>query len=109
MLLNSKVHFVSETSSGGKTQDYLKPQKKGNAFKKAINVKKNRPCFYCGKKGHYIKECRYINNAFKKGNSNGANQVENEVKELIAMVSDMKIRMITEINMATTTTKFVDW
>ena len=58
------VHFVSEKAfdSEKKTQNSLKVQKNG---KKSRNIKKNGICFHRGKKGHYIKECRF-KNATKK-------------------------------------------
>jgi len=62
-------------------------------------------CFYCGNKGHYIKECIFKN--FNK--RNGANKVNmvknNEVKKLVAMVSNFQIEMIIELNMTTTVVK----
>ena len=62
-------------------------------------------CFYCGNKGHYIKECIFKN--FNK--RNGANKVNmvknNEVKKLVAMVSNFQIGMIIELNMTTTVVK----
>ena len=51
-------------------------------------------------------ECRYRNNVLKKDNADGgnkANLIENEVRELVAMVSDMQIGMIPEIHMAIAT------
>jgi len=62
-------------------------------------------CFYCGNKRHYIKECIFKN--FNK--RNGANKVNmvknNEVKKLVAMVSNFQIGMIIELNMTTTVVK----
>ena len=58
-LMGSKVNQVTSNgpvlgaSSSGKSQNNLKVQKKD--FKKS-NFKKERACFHCGKKGHYIKE-----------------------------------------------------
>jgi hypothetical protein len=58
---NSKVNLITETSLT-MTQNNLKVQKKGNKFKKKQNAnKKHMVCFYCGNKGHYIKECRFKN------------------------------------------------
>jgi hypothetical protein len=106
---NSKVNLVTKTSLT-MTQNNLKVQKKGNKFKKKQNAnKKHRVCFHCGNKGHYIKECR-----FKNFNKNGGffkvNMVEkDEVRELVAMVSNIQIRMITELNMTANVVKTSDW
>jgi hypothetical protein len=85
-------------------------QKKGNKFKKKQNAnKKHRVCFHCGNKGHYIKECRF-KNFNKKGGSFKVNMVEkDEVKELVDMVSNIQIGMITELNMTTNVVKTSDW
>jgi hypothetical protein len=106
---NSKVNLVTETGLT-MTQNNLKVQKKGNKFKKKQNVnKKHRVCFNCGNKGHYIKECRF-KNFNKKGGSFKVNMVEkDEVRELVAMVSNIQIRMTTELNMATNVLKTSDW
>jgi len=106
---NSKVNLVTETSLT-MTQNNLKVQKKGNKFKKKQNAnKKHRVCFHCRNKGHYIKECR-----FKNFNKNDGffkvNMVEkDEVRELVAMVSNIQIRMITELNMTANVVKTSDW
>jgi hypothetical protein len=102
---NSKVNLVTETGLT-MTQNNLKVQKKGNKFKKKQYAnKKHRVCFHCGNKGHYIKECRF-KNFNKKGGSFKVNMVEkDEVRELVAMVSNIQIRMITELNMATNVVK----
>lgn len=57
------------------------------------------PCFFCGKGGHFVKECKHKKNK-KDANKPNANMMETKVEELVAMVSDMQIGMITELNMA---------
>jgi len=106
---NSKVNLVTETGLT-MTQNNMKVQKKGKKFKKKQNAnKKHKVCFHYGNKGHYIKECRF-KNFNKKGGSFKVNMVEkDEVRELVAMVSNIQIGMITELNMATNIVKTSDW
>ena len=58
------------------------------------------------KKGHYICEGRFLKNK-KKENGNNSNMA-NAAKEIIAMVTEMRIGMITEVNMAAATNSS-DW
>ncbi|GKV02145.1 hypothetical protein SLEP1_g14614 [Rubroshorea leprosula] len=104
-----KVNYVSQNSAKP-FQNKLKPLKKNSAFKK-VSFKKSQPCYHCGKKGHFIKDCKFRNNARNFGSgtsaetSNKANLIEHE---LVAMVSDMQVGMVTELNMANPT-KSMDW
>lgn len=108
LIMGSKVNHVttipsSGNASSGNTHNNLKVKKKNFKVNGNNSIKKNRPCFHCGKKGHYIKECRYRNNKFGSSSSSGknkANVVEAENKELVAMVTAMQIGMITELHMA---------
>ena len=97
----SQVNAVGSNSrnKSGKTQNNHKVQKNGGIMK---TKKKNRICFHCEKKGHYIKECRFrlAGKGNTSGNSNHANMVGKEEKELVATV--------TELNMATAST-ISDW
>lgn len=105
---NSNVNYVSGNN-----------KKKGQKWKNGSDSidkqakKKNRKCYCCNEKGHYIKDCKKIEkeNA-KKGASSSANtnMVQEEVKDLVAMVSKMEILqigMVTKLHM--TSTKSVDW
>ena len=70
------VNYVSNVQSGSsnKTNKHLKVNKRGSGFKKnncknSNKDKKNRACFHCGKKGHYICKCKLLKN--KKNNEEG--------------------------------------
>ena len=69
--------------------------------------KTSKACFHCGKKGHFKRDCRLLKKQ-KIEKSAKANLVEQDDTELIAMISDAHISMITEVNMATGT-KSTDW
>ena len=94
---NSKKN-VSNVLSGGssKTNKYLKVNNSGNGFKKNNSNnpnkdKKNQACFHCGKKGHYICECKLLKN---KKNDEECNAIErNVIKDIVAMVSGIHINM----------------
>ena len=81
-----------------KTHKNFRPNKK--IFKKnnSNKDKKNKACFHCGKKGHYIRECRFLKNQ-KKDKELNTSEV-NVIDEIVAMVSKMQIGMITEVHMA---------
>ena len=66
---DSKVNVNNVTNvqsgSSSKTDKHLKVTKSGSGFKKnnSKNLskdKKNRACFHCGKKGHYIRKCKHL-------------------------------------------------
>ena len=73
---NSKVNMnnVSNVQSGSlsKTDKYLRVNKSGSGFKKnnSNKDKKNRACFDCGKKGHYIHKCKLLKNKKKDEEGN---------------------------------------
>ena len=84
--------------------------KSGSGFKKNNSKnpnkdKKNRACFHCGKKCHYIREYKLLKNKKKdKGNANETNVI----KDIIAMVSSMHIDMITKVYIVVIANPF-DW
>jgi len=107
----SNMNVNNVHNRGSRTKNYLKLNKKGTSFKKnnykdPNKDKKDRSYFNCGKKGHYIRECRFLKNK-KKENGNSSNMA-NTVEEIIAMVIDMQIGMITEVHMAAATNS-IDW
>jgi len=107
----SNVNVNNVHNGGSRTKNYLKVNKKETSFKKKNSKDPNKDkndisCFNCGKKGHYIRECRFLKNK-KKENGNSSNMA-NTVEEIIAMVTDMQIGMITEVHMAAATNR-IDW
>lgn len=104
--LNSRVHLVSEERN---KKFIRKVQKKRDSFKKTKPYAKITSCFHCGKPGHVIKDCRLRKKTWKhpsagdkadNSRNNRANVVEKASPELIAMVSELHIGMITELHMA---------
>lgn len=62
--------------------------------------KKNKAYFYCKKKGHF-NECRFWKKMKKEhvaSSSNEVNVVEEQVKELVAMVSNLHVSLIIEVH-----------
>ena len=112
---NSKVNVnnVSNVQSGSlsKTNKHLKINKSGSGFKKnnsknSNKEKKNHVCFHCGKKGHYIRECKLLKN--KKNDEEGHVIETNVIEDIVAMVSGIHIDMIIEVHMAVIANPF-DW
>ena len=107
------VNNVSNVQSGSssKINKHLKLNKsdsgfKKNNFKNPNKDKKNRVCFHCGKKGHYIRECKLLKN---KKKDEECNVIEtNVIEDNVAMVSGIHIDMITEVHMAVIANPF-DW
>ena len=79
---------------------------KKNNSKNPNKDKKNWACFHCGKKGHYIRECKLLKN--KKKDEEGNTIETNVIEDIVAIVSDINIDMITEILMAIIANPF-DW
>ena len=106
---SSKVNIVegSKFKKNFKVNNNKKFKKSGNNQKFGNNLKFNGNCFNCGKKGHRISDCR-LKKKKEEDTSNNANLVENQYEEIVAMVSEMQIGMITELNMAAATKSF-DW
>ena len=107
------VNNVSNVQSwsSSKTNKHFKVNKSGSGFKKnnsknANKDKKNRACFHCGKKGHYIRECKLLKN--KKKNEEGNAIETNVIEDIVTMVSGIHIDMITEVHMALIANPF-DW
>ena len=90
-----------------KTHKNFRPNKK--IFKKnnTNKDKKSRVCFHCGKKCHYIRECRFLKNQQKDKELNTSEA--NVVDEIVAMVSEMQIGMITEVHMASAAENSSKW
>ena len=108
------VTNVNNVTSGSKRKHNQNQNFKANKKAKTVvapksNDKKNRACYNCGKMGHYKRECRAPPKQ-TKGTSANANMIEaEEMQEIIAMVSELQIGMITDLHMAITETKTSDW
>ena len=106
---NPKVNYIDSIrpNEGGKKRKYTESVSNTN---KDSNSKKNKTCFHCKKKGHFKKECRFWKKMKKDhaSSSNKVNVAEEEIKELVAMVSEMQISMVTEVHMAAII-KSQDW
>jgi len=107
----SNVNVNNVHKGDSRTKNYLKVNKNGTSFKKN-NYKdpnkdnKDRSCFNCGKKGHYISECIFLKNKNKENGS--SSNMANTVEEIIAMVTDMQIGIITEVHMTAAINR-IDW
>ena len=100
---SSKVNFTetSKFQKNFKVNNNKKFKKFGNGQQKFFGN-----CFFCGKKGHRQNDCRFKKKK-EEVNSNKANFVEEKIEEIYAMVSEIKIGMITKTNMVVT--KSSDW
>ena len=102
------VNYVQNGGIGSsKTHKNFRPNKK--IFKKnnSNKDKKGMACFHCEKKGHYIQECRFLKNQMKNKELNTSEA--NVVNEIVAMVSEMQIGMITEVHMASAAENSFEW
>ena len=89
------VNYVQNGGVGSsKTHKSFKPNKK--TFKKTnLNKdKKGRAYFHCRKKGHYIRECRFLKNQLKEKELNTSEA--NVVDEIVAM-NHLYHRLLTHI------------
>ena len=98
---NSKVNVNNvsnvQSESSNKTNKHLKVNKNGSGFKKNNSKnpnkdKKNRACFHCGKKDHYIRECKLLKN---KKNDEEGNAIEmNVIVDIVAMITEVHMAVI---------------
>uniref|UniRef100_A0A2N9HK96 CCHC-type domain-containing protein n=1 Tax=Fagus sylvatica TaxID=28930 RepID=A0A2N9HK96_FAGSY len=102
------VNYVQNGGIGSsKTNKSFRPNKKIVKKNNSNKDKKGRACFHCGKKGHYIQECRFLKNQMKDKELNTSEA--NVVDEIVAMVSEMQIGMITEVHMASAAENSSEW
>ena len=100
---DSKVNYVEygTKNNGNKAGHKSGNKRKYNEY--FANNKKNKSCFFCGKNGHFKKECRFYKKLKTEENAGKkkANVVEHQSSstEIIAMIADLKISMITECKM----------
>uniref|UniRef100_A0A2N9HML0 Integrase catalytic domain-containing protein n=1 Tax=Fagus sylvatica TaxID=28930 RepID=A0A2N9HML0_FAGSY len=102
------INYVLNGGVGSsKTNKSFRPNKKIVKKTNSNKDKKGRACFHCGKKGHYIRECRFLKNQMKEKELNTSEA--NVVDEIVAMVSEMQIGMITEVHMANAAENSSEW
>uniref|UniRef100_A0A2N9I6E8 CCHC-type domain-containing protein n=1 Tax=Fagus sylvatica TaxID=28930 RepID=A0A2N9I6E8_FAGSY len=102
------VNYVQNGGIGSsKIHKNFRPNKRIVKKNNSNKDKKGRACFHCGKKDHYIRECRFLKNQMKDKelNTNEANVVD----EIVAMVSEMQIGMITKVHMASAAENSSEW
>ncbi|KAK4385414.1 hypothetical protein Sango_2665400 [Sesamum angolense] len=100
---SSKVNYVSEKNKNTNPNGVGKKRK---SFDCDSN-KRHVTCYNCGKKGHIKKDCRFRKKQKTFGMPN-VQVVETNVEEIVAMVSNLHIGMVTELNMAAAVKSF-DW
>ncbi|KAL0288265.1 UNVERIFIED_CONTAM: hypothetical protein Sangu_2665600 [Sesamum angustifolium] len=100
---NSKVNYVSEKNKNTNPNGVGKKRK---SFDIDSN-KRHVTCYNCRKKGHIKKYCHFRKKQKTFGMLN-VQVAETNVEEIIAIISNLHISMVTELNMATTVKSF-DW
>ncbi|KAL0299950.1 UNVERIFIED_CONTAM: hypothetical protein Sangu_3147200 [Sesamum angustifolium] len=100
---SSKVNYVSEKNKNINPNGVGKKRK----YFDSDSNKKHVTCYNCGKKGHIKKDCRFRKKQKTFGMPN-VQVVETNVEEIVAMVSNLHIGMVTELNIAAAVKSF-DW
>ncbi|KAL0418978.1 UNVERIFIED_CONTAM: hypothetical protein Sradi_1311300 [Sesamum radiatum] len=99
----SKVNFVLEKNKNTNPNGVGKKRKSFDGDSKKRHV----TCYNCGKKGHIKKDCRFRKKQKTLGMPN-VQVAKTNVKEIIVMMSNLHIGMVTELNMAAVVKSF-DW
>ena len=101
----SKVNFVDVNKAGNKFWNKSGNKRKNPELSSNNDYKKNKTRFYCKKKGHFKKESKFWkkmknDHSGSSGKINVAETQEKELQNLVVMVSEMQILMVTEVHIA---------
>ena len=110
----SKVNFVDINKVGIKFGNKYRNKRKNPKSSSNNDSKKNKTCFYCKRKGHFKLECIFWkkmknDHAGYSGKINMAETQEKELQNIVAMVSEMQILMVTEVHIAFVSNTNVWW
>ena len=99
------MNFVDVNKAGNKFGNKYGNKRKNPELSSNNDSKKNKTCFYCKRKGHFKRECRFWkkmknDHVGSSGKINVAGAQEKELQNLVAMVSEMQILMVTEVHIA---------
>ena len=99
------MNFVAVNKAGTRFGNKSGNKRKTIDSSSNNNSKKDKTCFYYKKKGHFKQECRLWkkmknDQAGSCGKINMVEAQEKELQNLVAMVYEIQISMVTEVNIA---------